>query len=113
MFRSCAAGISTAPRPMRCSSARRRAAVAAISTGRPIPGSSGMTSYAPIGPVAADPPATDLTAGDADCAQMVRGAAAAARATSAIEVRSEEHTSELQSHHDLVCRLLLEKKKKT
>src|SRR5438034_3712687 len=27
--------------------------------------------------------------------------------------RSEEHTSELQSHSDLVCRLLLEKKKKT
>src|SRR5437773_6689485 len=26
--------------------------------------------------------------------------------------RSEEHTSELLSHHDLVCRLLLEKKKK-
>src|SRR5437773_6557183 len=26
-------------------------------------------------------------------------------------MRSEEHTSELQSHHDLVCRLLLEKKK--
>src|SRR5437667_3385333 len=26
-------------------------------------------------------------------------------------LRSEEHTSELQSHHDLVCRLLLEKKK--
>src|SRR5947207_4609184 len=25
--------------------------------------------------------------------------------------RSEEHTSELQSHSDLVCRLLLEKKK--
>src|SRR5437773_9596009 len=25
--------------------------------------------------------------------------------------RSEEHTSELQSHHDLVCSLLLEKKK--
>src|SRR5437773_6341394 len=30
----------------------------------------------------------------------------------AANVRSEEHTSELQSHHDLVCRLLLEKKKK-
>src|SRR5260221_2010878 len=29
-----------------------------------------------------------------------------------IHVRSEEHTSELQSHSDLVCRLLLEKKKK-
>src|SRR5437773_7355274 len=28
-------------------------------------------------------------------------------------IRSEEHTSELQSHHDLVCRLLLEKKKKS
>src|SRR5438132_3844949 len=28
-------------------------------------------------------------------------------------VRSEEHTSELQSHSDLVCRLLLEKKKTT
>src|SRR5437667_12075612 len=28
-------------------------------------------------------------------------------------LRSEEHTSELQSHHDLVCRLLLEKKKIT
>src|SRR5947207_7836122 len=28
-----------------------------------------------------------------------------------IDWRSEEHTSELQSHSDLVCRLLLEKKK--
>src|SRR5437588_1359965 len=32
--------------------------------------------------------------------------------TVAPEMRSEEHTSELQSHSDLVCRLLLEKKKK-
>src|SRR4051812_49825397 len=30
-----------------------------------------------------------------------------------IAARSEEHTSELQSHVNLVCRLLLEKKKKT
>src|SRR5260370_5943785 len=29
-----------------------------------------------------------------------------------IQPRSEEHTSELQSHLNLVCRLLLEKKKK-
>src|SRR5437588_1633253 len=29
-----------------------------------------------------------------------------------LPARSEEHTSELQSHSDLVCRLLLEKKKK-
>src|SRR5260370_4767665 len=28
-----------------------------------------------------------------------------------VDVRSEEHTSELQSHLNLVCRLLLEKKK--
>src|SRR5260221_5253448 len=28
-----------------------------------------------------------------------------------LQPRSEEHTSELQSHSDLVCRLLLEKKK--
>src|SRR5438132_9930957 len=28
-----------------------------------------------------------------------------------LRTRSEEHTSELQSHSDLVCRLLLEKKK--
>src|SRR5260221_8630222 len=31
---------------------------------------------------------------------------------SGTDPRSEEHTSELQSHSDLVCRLLLEKKKK-
>src|SRR5260370_28664019 len=30
----------------------------------------------------------------------------------AVSQRSEEHTSELQSHLNLVCRLLLEKKKK-
>src|SRR5690349_22142493 len=30
----------------------------------------------------------------------------------ALSLRSEEHTSELQSRRDLVCRLLLEKKKK-
>src|SRR5260370_10342506 len=29
-----------------------------------------------------------------------------------LEIRSEEHTSELQSHLNLVCRLLLEKKKR-
>src|SRR5699024_12371335 len=32
--------------------------------------------------------------------------------TNVLELRSEEHTSELQSRFDLVCRLLLEKKKK-
>src|SRR5690349_22223606 len=33
-------------------------------------------------------------------------------ASVALSGRSEEHTSELQSRRDLVCRLLLEKKKK-
>src|SRR5690242_21500593 len=36
-----------------------------------------------------------------------------ASSTSSARSRSEEHTSELQSHVNLVCRLLLEKKKKT
>src|SRR5260221_1582254 len=34
-----------------------------------------------------------------------------ARRGRVLQCRSEEHTSELQSHSDLVCRLLLEKKK--
>src|SRR5260370_12139395 len=38
--------------------------------------------------------------------------AAAIRPLSSAKSRSEEHTSELQSHLNLVCRLLLEKKKK-
>src|SRR5437773_9205647 len=42
----------------------------------------------------------------------VGGAGGGARAGAEGNRRSEEHTSELQSHHDLVCRLLLEKKKK-
>src|SRR5260221_3751010 len=37
--------------------------------------------------------------------------AAAADGALRFQGRSEEHTSELQSHSDLVCRLLLEKKK--
>src|SRR2546421_7621376 len=41
-------------------------------------------------------------------AREERGDLSAARA----DYRSEEHTSELQSRSDLVCRLLLEKKKK-
>src|SRR5260370_28686425 len=37
---------------------------------------------------------------------------AAAKPSAESQDRSEEHTSELQSHLNLVCRLLLEKKKK-
>src|SRR5438477_9457299 len=40
------------------------------------------------------------------------GAGGSGAAEDRDHVRSEEHTSELQSHVNLVCRLLLEKKKK-
>src|SRR5260221_2770627 len=43
---------------------------------------------------------------------MIRGASASMPPRLSSDTRSEEHTSELQSHSDLVCRLLLEKKKK-
>src|SRR6266567_9226578 len=39
------------------------------------------------------------------------GSSSARRSTRRSETRSEEHTSELQSQSNLVCRLLLEKKK--
>src|SRR5260221_10832008 len=51
----------------------------------------------------------DLGAGDC---RTARACAASPRLRSRRRPRSEEHTSELQSHSDLVCRLLLEKKKK-
>src|SRR5260370_16037634 len=51
--------------------------------------------------------ATALMAGVAAAEGAVAGAAVAGGGG-----RSEEHTSELQSHLNLVCRLLLEKKKK-
>src|SRR5207248_8318999 len=48
-----------------------------------------------------------LQQGDPACAAL----AGIGETFVALEVRSEEHTSELQSPYDLVCRLLLEKKK--
>src|SRR5690349_23451102 len=45
-------------------------------------------------------------------AYAVTGGCAGSRESSPSLGRSEEHTSELQSRRDLVCRLLLEKKKK-
>src|SRR2546428_9809710 len=53
------------------------------------------------------------------CGRSPAGAASsrrrptASRASAERRRRSEEHTSELQSRSDLVCRLLLEKKKKS
>src|SRR5437588_7736590 len=52
------------------------------------------------------------TAGSGPVATRSGGCRGPALLTGAGELRSEEHTSELQSHSDLVCRLLLEKKKK-
>src|SRR5215204_7583969 len=43
--------------------------------------------------------------------RRIRGPARVPRPRDGQGGRSEEHTSELQSHSDLVCRLLLEKKK--
>src|SRR5207249_11656261 len=41
----------------------------------------------------------------------VNGLEMVSRMAQSLSLRSEEHTSELQSRFDLVCRLLLEKKK--
>src|SRR5207302_10182203 len=43
--------------------------------------------------------------------ESVRASASLGRESTLINSRSEEHTSELQSRENLVCRLLLEKKK--
>src|SRR5690349_23931041 len=45
------------------------------------------------------------------CSTRSPTAAGAWRSSGLLPARSEEHTSELQSRRDLVCRLLLEKKK--
>src|SRR2546430_13725113 len=55
------------------------------------------------------------TTGNSHCHLVLRGADArpnydAASVQAAVEARSEEHTSELQSQSNIVCRLLLEKK---
>src|SRR5438132_9269506 len=57
-----------------------------------------------------------VTTGTLSAAGLLGGSANASLAFSGTpadgdQIRSEEHTSELQSHSDLVCRLLLEKKK--
>src|SRR5688572_32742695 len=49
---------------------------------------------------------------NASCAGVRGTGESGRRAELRSDVRSEEHTSELQSQSNLVCRLLLEKKKK-
>src|SRR3989454_6647815 len=62
-------------------------------------------------PPRAEPPQVLAERGD-DAAGAARRAARGVRRDDHARVRSEEHTSELQSPCNLVCRLLLEKKKK-
>src|SRR2546427_8648183 len=52
----------------------------------------------------------DVQRGDAD--RRRHGVSHGRRRSQRLPARSEEHTSELQSQSNLVCRLLLEKKKK-
>src|SRR5439155_25984128 len=49
---------------------------------------------------------------NSSAAPLLRSSCASLRPNSSARVRSEEHTSELQSRGHLVCRLLLEKKKR-
>src|SRR3712207_8434957 len=67
----------------------------------------------PRGPRRGVPLLTCTTPGST--ASIMAGASAPAPSRGSIEfiLRSEEHTSELQSRQYLVCRLLLEKKKKS
>src|SRR2546421_9575720 len=53
-----------------------------------------------------------IAAGSARSATGRRRSRSRGASSSSSSLRSEEHTSELQSRSDLVCRLLLEKKKK-
>src|SRR5438094_8874582 len=57
------------------------------------------------------PPLTERTIVCIQAGNVNTGAFDPAEEICAVAKRSEEHTSELQSPYDLVCRLLLEKKK--
>src|SRR5204862_8150019 len=74
----------------------------------PISRSSGVTSARYRSPL----PAPSLSATGIPSRYRIRFVATPATTSPGV-TRSEEHTSELQSRRDLVCRLLLEKKKQT
>src|SRR2546430_4807930 len=68
--------------------------------------STAFTDYLPLGPRPLESQALSIVFGG-------EVGDSAARITPESAWRSEEHTSELQSQSNLVCRLLLEKKKTT
>src|SRR5688572_32666801 len=70
-----------------------------------------QTCALPISPAESGPFATRSPTGSSRSAPR-RNATASSSCSSCARQRSEEHTSELQSQSNLVCRLLLEKKKK-
>src|SRR6266480_1052460 len=87
------------------------AALAAAAAGLSAAGCPGLSVAVTGAPGAAGCPAAPGCPGAAGCcAAGCPGAAGCCAA--GCPGRSEEHTSELQSHVNLVCRLLLEKKKK-
>src|SRR6266540_4159865 len=69
-----------------------------------------LEEHEPLGPLAQLPELglADLLVPEGEADGEVEHRVEAERG--GLALRSEEHTSELQSHHDLVCRLLLEKK---
>src|SRR5436190_152700 len=75
--------------------------------GQPVP----IDVHLMVSPV--DELATAFAKAGADYISFHPDATAHVHRSIGVEARSEEHTSELQSHSDLVCRLLLEKKKQT
>src|SRR5690349_23429043 len=68
-----------------------------------------QTCALPISASVSAPTSSRMRAEAAPCAPLTARNAL----VMATEIRSEEHTSELQSRRDLVCRLLLEKNKKS
>src|SRR5207302_10668890 len=69
-----------------------------------------------VGPTGSDPPTADCIGEDNfadanDKPTIFPATGQVVKADTQIGARSEEHTSELQSRENLVCRLLLEKKK--
>src|SRR6266496_1504035 len=96
--------------PTRSRRPARQPSAAASPTAIPATATASWTSRRPA-PGRLDGWAPVLTISSGHSAEYLTAAVAAGR-ENYYTGRSEEHTSELQSRRDLVCRLLLEKKKK-